>query len=173
MGKNDKKNKTPRKTLIVVRHAHREKDMGREVDNGLSGKGRKQAERIRKLYQRRYDQSAPHILSSAKVRCVETVMPIANLTGAEVHTSDWLMEKDGIRPESEKAFRQRVLEFLEWWKRDAPELTVACSHGDWIPEFFVASVGAAIDLAKGGWAELGLKNGDPTLELLLQDPSAD
>jgi broad specificity phosphatase PhoE len=160
--------KSTGKILILLRHAHRDKGQGREQDNGLSGKGRKQAQGILRHYERKYDSRKPHILTSARVRCVETVVPIADHTGAKVNFSGLLMEKDGEKSETGRAFRERVEKFLRWWEQDAPELTVACSHGDWIPAFLEVATGTETHLSKGGWAEIHLEDGKPRLEWLLQ-----
>jgi hypothetical protein len=48
--------------------------------------------------------------------------------------------------------------FADWVHRKDP-LTVACSHGDWIPEFLARYATIQTDVKKGAWAEL---DWDPT-----------
>ena len=66
----------------------------------------------------------------------------------------------------------RAREFLSEWLEDTVELTVVCSHGDWIPAFLRLATGTRTELAKGGWAELELApgaDGQPRLTWLLQE----
>src|SRR5271170_829167 len=94
--------------LIVVRHAHRDKSEGRESDNGLSAKGRKQAAKILEHFKKEYSGlQSLRILSSPKKRCVETVQSIAEVMKTKVHTSSLLDEG----PELE----DRARKFLSDW----------------------------------------------------------
>jgi phosphohistidine phosphatase SixA len=138
------------KRLILIRHAHRDKPfgLGGIADNGLSAKGLKQAERVREYFKEHFEGEAPLILSSPKKRCRETVAPIAKMEGVKVQESEDLNEGEQVEKKAKR--------FLEWWKEEAPPLTVACSHGDWIPEFTMLALGEEIDLNKAGWLELKL-----------------
>lgn len=153
------------KSLIVVRHAHRSKYWGDDADNGLSPKGKKQAVRIRRMYKKRYQDASALLVSSPKKRCLETLEPLAKKLSREIRIDPLLDEGPQLRT--------RVKRFLKWWRMEAPALTVACSHGDWIPELFKEVSGGGILLDKGGWAEIEL-DGDgeddrPELRWILQD----
>ena len=49
-----------------------------------------------------------------------------------------------------------------------PDLTVVCSHGDWIPSFLMSLLGPTPISAKGGWAEIRLDDSGPVLVWLFQ-----
>ncbi|MBI3542963.1 MAG: histidine phosphatase family protein [Deltaproteobacteria bacterium] len=148
------------KTLILIRHAHRVKVDGGAADNGLSPKGRRQAEAARKFFKRRFDDTHPLIVSSPKKRCLETVEPIARAAQVEVSISPLLDEGPSVL--------RRAQEFIAWWKREAPELTIACSHGDWLPVCLEELVHVDLELKKGAWAELELSARSPRLTWLVQ-----
>ncbi len=136
--------------LIVVRHGHRDTQDGREKDNGLSEKGKEQAKAVGKLFRLRYPKAKPLLLSSPKVRCIQTLIPLADKVGADVKVLGLLDEQS----ESEKDFKRRLEKSYRWWRQKAPETVVICSHGDWIPSFTNHVLGAPIDLKKGGWLEM-------------------
>jgi broad specificity phosphatase PhoE len=148
--------------LIVVRHAHRDKAEGKDKDNGLSEKGRRQAARIAARFGCEFVDERALVISSPKKRCRETVEGL----GVKVQSFE-LLDEEGPDETWEK-FNQRIEQFMTWWVREAPPLVVACSHGDWIPAFLRSATKADIELSKGGWAELTLTDGDVRLEWLLQ-----
>lgn len=154
------------KTLIIIRHAHRDKAAGREADNGLSKKGIDQTRALTKFFERRYSGTKPLVLTSPKLRCVETVLPIADICGVKLFAVDWLLEQG--EGESRKEMKKRAQQALRFWKREAPALTILCSHGDWIPEFLDAALGAPLELKKAGWAEFS--SSDPYEVWIIQDP---
>ena len=158
------------KTLILIRHAHRHKTLGAHVDNGLSAKGKRQARRIAAYYRRSHGREQPVCLSSPKLRCIETLSPLARVSGVQVEISP-LLDEMGSK-ESSRHFRQRLVEFERWWRDLAPPLVVICTHGDWIPEALALMTGAPIDLKKGGWAELQWDGGEIRLTWLIQDLSS-
>jgi broad specificity phosphatase PhoE len=138
------------RTLIIVRHAHRDKDLGREADNGLSGKGKRQAERIRMHfvacgYADRARKQEVVFASSPKRRCVETLLPLVGGAERSIEVLDCLDEGEPLR--------RKVDEFVAWWEKRAAfaGLVVACSHGDWIPEAAREICGQPIELKKGAW----------------------
>jgi broad specificity phosphatase PhoE len=150
--------------LIVVRHAHRDKSAGRDSDNGISPKGRKQAMRVLEHFKKEFPGlHAPvfKLLSSPKKRCVETVQPVAEAAKLKVHTSSLLDEG----PELE----DRARKFLTEWKREGSGVTMICSHGDWIPLFLELATGVPTDLAKGGWAQLENVDGKLIVTRLIQE----
>lgn len=144
------------KILIVTRHAHRDVTL-RSIDNGLSEKGRLQAIALKNYFSEKYSRFKGEIFSSPKVRCIETLQPIA-----EPKILDLLNERQDA--ESQRDFVDRVDRFrLQWLSGETPE-TLICSHGDWIPSFFKLALGSNLDLRKGGLAEIQFEN--QTLKLV-------
>jgi len=137
------------KTLIVTRHAHRDVN-NRHDDNGLNEKGQKQAKYLSHYIIERYKKKSLYLSSSPKLRCQETLTPLAEELGLKINI-DTLLDESGTQNEG---LASRVLKFIEWMNKKAPELTVICSHGDWLPLFFEETIGEAIDLKKSGIAEL-------------------
>jgi len=160
------------KTLVLIRHAHRDTS-DRDADDGLSDKGRAQALALAAHYRTHYFETAEKlgvtIRSSRRKRCVETVEPIARLHGRKVETFLPLLEQES--GETELVFVERVLEFVRWWKEDAPNFVVACSHGDWLPLVTEKLIGRPMDFKKGALAEIVLKSADarPSLRSLMQE----
>ncbi|MBI2605727.1 MAG: histidine phosphatase family protein [Deltaproteobacteria bacterium] len=152
------------KTLILVRHAHRDKNQG--DDNGLSERGQRQAERaaahVKNRLEEDFSDASIAVLSSPKRRCIETVAPLAQELKTQVETMNLLDE--GSRLEA------RVEEFVEWWIHEAPQVTIVCSHGDWIPCCVFRMTGARVDLKKGAIAEITGPPAAPLLFGLVQKP---
>lgn len=152
------------KTLILVRHAHRDKGLG--DDNGLSERGQRQAKRICARVESHLKEDSGDasiaVFSSPKRRCIETVAPLAQKLNIQVETMKLLDE--GSRLE------ERVEEFFKWWIREAPQVTIACSHGDWIPCCILRMTGARVDLKKGAIAEISGPSAAPLLMGLIQNP---
>lgn len=157
------------KTLIILRHAHRDTSKSRELDNGLSEKGRKQVRKIFDYYFKRYPEfEKPLLLSSSRKRCMETLQPLANKLERKLVLHPLLMEKGGDhKNENVTQFKKRVKKFLKEWEESKAPLTIVCSHGDWIPVFVKECLGTSINLKKGGWAEIELTE-KPALTWLLQ-----
>jgi len=145
------------KTLVLIRHAHRDVT-DRDNDNGLSEKGLKQAQEIADHFQKKWSKKdRPLLLSSAKLRCIETLIPLAKNLKTEIEISDDLMEQ--LRSEDETDFLRRIKKFLNKWKTELPSLTVICSHGDWLPLALEQLTGDFIDFKKGAWIQVQLKEG--------------
>ncbi len=92
------------KVIILIRHAHRDNSI-RELDNGLSDKGYKQVEVLKKWlpYQiKQFEPSSCVALTSPKKRCVETVTPVARRSLAELEIWDELDEQ--IDSETQEKF---------------------------------------------------------------------
>lgn len=153
------------KRLILVRHGHRDKPHGSAFDNGISPRGKKQAARVKKFYRERFGDEMADLVSSPKLRCVETLIPLGGLLKKEVRSEALLSEEaDGEKDEIE----HRARLFLTKWLSSKKKLTVACSHGDWIPIFLREAVGVETELKKGAWAEITLVDGEPRLTWLMQ-----
>lgn len=153
------------KTLVIVRHAHRNKDKGRSADNGLSLKGHLQTKWIRLFFKRVYsDQKLAEqkiiVYSSPKQRCIETVEGVAKRYGTRVEIFPLLDEQ--LEAENPVSFRKRIDRFIRWWQEEAPEFCVVCSHGDWIPLFLQKATGVVGKVGKGGIIELAIEKSKNT-----------
>ena len=159
--------------LIILRHAHRDTSQGNHQDNGLSEKGWGQAKKIRKYYEKTLNhpkrkgapqvapQVAPMILSSPKIRCIETVEKLAKSAKTEIQISELLDEGGDLLGKTLKLSR----ELLE----TTHPLTILCSHGDVIPILLHRLTGSEIFLSKGGWIQLERLGGQYHLQWILQE----
>ncbi|NDG83749.1 MAG: histidine phosphatase family protein [Proteobacteria bacterium] len=157
------------KTLILIRHAHRDtEDPAR--DNGLSDKGREQVKRlveyVHRYLEKEHAGEKAHFLSSPKKRCRETLEPIAAAEKREIKVDPRLSEYSPI--ESHRDFEERMESFIDDWKYEGHTLTVACSHGDWIPVCIQKLSGARIGLKKAGIVMLRVEAGEVFLTQLIQ-----
>lgn len=143
------------KTLILIRHGHRDNSR-RELDNGLDEKGREQAKAIKKFFNARFGQGGEMnglwLVSSPKVRCVETLMPLAKTVDRPVDSHPGLDEQGP--KESAAAFEARVKGFLQEWSKSQAGLTLLSSHGDWLPVAIRHLLGIDIEPKKGSWLEV-------------------
>jgi len=148
------------KTLILVRHGHRDNSK-RELDNGLTDKGREQGQRIRRFFTDRFQledySRGLWLVSSPKLRCIETLQPLAKHVDRKVDIHPGLDEQTGR--ESALIFQNRVHAFLNEWTQSAMPLTVLCSHGDWLPAAVYHLLGIAPEVKKGSWLELEWEGG--------------
>jgi broad specificity phosphatase PhoE len=157
------------KTLILIRHAHRDtEDPSR--DNGLSAKGKEQAQRlsefIHRYLEKEHKGEKPHFLSSPKKRCRETLEGVAAQEGREIKVDPRISEYSAI--ESHQDFESRMDLFMDEWKYEGHPLTVICSHGDWIPTFVFKLTGARIGLKKAGIVMIHWVGGEAFLTNLIQ-----
>ena len=155
------------KRLVFIRHAHRDTS-DRDADNGLSEKGWDQAHALAQEFVSSFKDQKPVLLSSARMRCVETLEPIAKLTGVKIKISPLLIEQE--HDESFREMAARVETFLEDWKESTAELTLACSHGDWLPVALDELVDEQIEMKKGAWAEVIWKGSKAKLSRVIQKP---
>lgn len=106
--------------LYLVRHAkagERRLWDADDIERPLSKKGWKQAELVGK----RLAKLGPGtLLSSAYVRCIQTLEPLGERLDLNVDVDERLTEHEPVEP---------LLELI----REAPKDTVMCSHGDLIP----------------------------------------
>ena len=145
------------KRLVLIRHAHRDTEI-HTMDNGLSEKGKKQVKQVVNFAHAR-DLEGALFISSPKKRCVETIAPVAESYSAKVKIEAAL---------GEGGSSAMLDSFISWWKNEAPELVVACSHGDVIPMLVEKLIGAHISIKKAGWCELELVGRDIYLTWLVQ-----
>lgn len=141
-----------KKTLVLIRHGHRDNSV-RSRDNGLSEKGQEQARWLKKYFFRRFEErDGLWLVSSPKVRCIETLEPIAKEGGFEVDCNPDLTEQSA--GETLVKFETRIRRFLEEWAHSPQPLTLVSSHGDWLPLAARHLLGADFDFKKGSWLEL-------------------
>lgn len=150
------------KTLILIRHAHRDKKFGSDADNGISEKGEKQVKRLLKYMEDHYHDVNPYIISSPKKRCQQTIAPIAEYYKKEVEIEELVGEAPNLEG--------RVREFHKWWIQKAPEFTIVCSHGDFIPICVFMMTGARADISKCSLTEISGPTTAPYLVHLIQAP---
>ncbi len=106
--------------LYLVRHAkagERRLWNADDIERPLSKKGWKQAELVGKRLAK-HDPSV--LLSSAYVRCIQTLEPLGERLDLKVEIDERLTEHEPVEP---------LLELI----REAPKGAVMCSHGDLIP----------------------------------------
>jgi broad specificity phosphatase PhoE len=142
-------------TLVLIRHGHRDTSR-RELDNGLDEKGRDQAKAIKRFFSSRFAgqefKNGLWIVSSPRVRCMETLLPTAKELGRSVDSHPDLLEQTGR--ENAKALLGRVQRFLGEWRESRMSLTLVCSHGDWLPLASQLLLGLHLEHKKGSWMEV-------------------
>ncbi len=146
------------KRLYLIRHAHRD-TLNRIDDNGLSEKGKIQADILRKYFKKICEDvnGSLRFISSPKLRCLETLSPLASEFNFVIEIDERLDE--GSFEEDSIAFVKRIAQFMNEISQNPNHnsLVFLCSHGDWIPEAMRAISGAEIDLEKAGFIELEYK----------------
>jgi 8-oxo-dGTP diphosphatase len=145
------------KRLILIRHAHRDTE-DHYLDNGLSEKGHAQVKRVVRFSRDRKLEGAV-FLSSPKIRCLETIAPVAEAFESKVMIEPAL---------GEGASMSDLTAFLDQWKYSGAEVTVVCSHGDVIPMIVDQLTGGLISIKKAGWCEVELVGRDSYLTWLVQ-----
>ncbi len=151
-----------KKAIMFIRHAHRD-NLDRSLDNGLSAKGKRQAERLRVYMTKRLgtEFSPPRLLSSPKLRCQETLNPLACQLGIALDVHIGLAEQ-GVR-ETSKQFEERIHAFLAWALGLSVGSIVVCSHGDWLPLAVFHLLGIVVSFKKGSVLELQWADGQSHL----------
>lgn len=142
-------------TLYLVRHAKaesRERWDAPDSERPLTKRGHEQARLIAAHLSDLDGRRPTRVLSSAAVRCRETVQGLAAAVGLEVVEADWLME--GAHPDIAFEHLRKLVRRL-----DPPSGTggplAACSHGDVIWGILdrLARLGVSLgthpDVAKG------------------------
>lgn len=154
------------KTLILIRHAHRDTSSGRNRDNGLSVKGKKQRAKLTSYFLRHYNGEKVALFSSPSKRCVQTLKEIASATNISIKPLKELSEC--TTKESAAQFKCRLVKGLEKSLGYKPDLIVLCSHGDWIPLAAKFLCGIKIELSKGGWMDFQVSEHKATLKNVFQ-----
>lgn len=137
--------------LILIRHAHRDNSI-RENDNGLSDIGKSQSVALAKRFTKQVGDELVTLESSPKLRCQETLAPLAAELAAEVTINSLLDEQ--LPQESRSVFEARIKDYLDSWIKSGSRLQIACSHGDWIPAALRSTTGLQLELGKSGWVIL-------------------
>ena len=138
------------KTIILIRHAHRD-TTNRDLDNGLSDKGYKQVEILKKWLPEKikeFETKTMVALSSPKKRCVETLTPVARKTLSPLETWEDLDEQ--ASNESREKFWERIQHSIHEIHKRPEELAMVCSHGDYLPLFIFHLLGVNLELNKAG-----------------------
>jgi broad specificity phosphatase PhoE len=132
-------------TILLVRHARagrRDKWRGDDRLRPLTKRGRAQAEALVEVVTP-WLGAGPELISSPWLRCVQTLEPLAPVTGTTVTTDDALGE--GMGP--------KAVEALPGWV--TAHTVVLCTHGDVI-EAILSNLGdAGVDLGRDPWAAKG------------------
>jgi broad specificity phosphatase PhoE len=148
------------KILVLIRHGQRDNSQP-SLDNGLNDKGKEQARMLRRFFSARFQpddlKRGVWIVSSPKKRCIETLTPLAKSIERPVDIHPDLIEQD-IKETSADQIR-RIQHFLKEWKESKAELTILCSHGDWLPMATQQILGLPIGFKKGAWVEIHLDDG--------------
>ena len=130
-------------TLFLVRHANagsRSDWEGPDAERPLSGKGRRQVEA---LTAHLADAPVKRVLSSAAVRCQQTVTPVAEVRGLEVE----------VHPALTEGATAAQTTTLLWELAGEGADVVLSSHGDVIP--------AAIEALRHDGVDVGDRHGLP------------
>lgn len=153
------------KTLILIRHGHRDNSV-RTIDNGLSDKGREQAKYIKRFFTSRFQDAdlkqGVWFASSPKLRCMETLLPTAKAFNRDVDAHPLLDEQMSKEPAGR--LEERVQAFLKEWSKSDVGVTVASSHGDWLPLAMFHLTGLHFDPKKGSWFEIEWMAGRASLK---------
>lgn len=137
--------KSGKLVIVFVRHAHRDTSE-RSSDNGLSEKGHKQVTELVKTYENGDLPEGATFWTSPKLRCKETLGPIAKAAGQQTRIEAMLDEQHG--DETHEKFRKRIRDLIAKAEK-APSPVYLCSHGDFIPEAISVMAGVHKDLSKG------------------------
>lgn len=129
--------------LLLVRHAKalpRHRWDGRDVDRPLSDRGLRQAAELARRYASR---PVAAVFSSPSLRCVDTVVPLAETCGLTVKEEPLLGDLAAADPprdvlsDADSALDWLGGRGLRFCRQaaaaQAGEVVVACSHGDLIP----------------------------------------
>ena len=154
------------KQLIIIRHAHRDTGEGRGHDNGLSEKGKEQAQQIKELFKLLHGDEQVSLCSSPYLRCKETLEPLAESIGVELTIDPMLAEMQS--GEGNGKFNTRVKTYADQWLSAGEDLRVVCSHGDVLPALLYYLSGVQLWLKKGAWVTLKESHGQVSLRYLFQ-----
>ena len=150
------------KSLVLIRHGQRDIDP-EDHDNGLNARGLVQARAVADFFARRHPGGLTglSLRTSPKRRCLETLAPLATVAGRAFAVDPNLDER---RPgESGSGLDGRVQNFLNACAQDPARVTIACSHGDWLPRAIGKLTGHQPDLPNACWFEVDWRGGPAEL----------
>lgn len=130
--------------FVFVRHAHRDTSE-RFLDNGIDDKGKAQVAEVLEKYKSEGLPRSKEFWSSPKLRCQETIEPLAKFEKVKVKIVSDLDEQTD--KETSKDFKKRIYKFLDNLKKEKKTIYL-CSHGDWLPEALQELTGMWIDVKK-------------------------
>ena len=143
--------------LILLRHAHRHMGFDYGDDNGISELGEKQANVLAKYFFKKFGETpSVKLLSSPATRCVETLAPIANELDLTVEIEQDLFEQRSR--ETEHEFTLRLEQFINSWHYGKAQLTIAVTHGDWLPVCIYNLFSINFNYGNACWIELVIDN---------------
>ncbi len=116
--------------VFLLRHGHRHVIYERD-DNGLSERGNQQVSELSQYLLPLCEHNSPLLVCSPKLRCLETVAPLAQLLNVEVRVSQFIDEQNGN--ESQFDFESRVKNYVSDICHALPDTLIICSHGDVLP----------------------------------------
>jgi len=147
--------------LYLVRHAHRDKSPGAEIDNGLDDLGKQQAAQLSMQLASELQGRSVSLISSPARRCVETLKPLSEHLSQPIDAVAVLHDQQ----EGENAvdFLSRLNEFQAIWDDCHSDILVACTHGDVIPELTQILAGTRATLAKGTFTKIERDSSGPVL----------
>jgi len=120
--------------LYVVRHVkagdRKKWKHAPDADRPISANGRRQAEALAK---RLVGEDIGALYASPILRCMQSLEPLARLTGLPIAADERLVEGSSFA---------ESLELV----REVPDRTVLCSHGDVIPELLSALARRGMEL---------------------------
>lgn len=132
-------------TIVFIRHAHRDTSE-RDIDNGISTKGRDQVKKLIKRYESGKLPPGEVFWTSPKKRCLETLTPVAS-RAAKVAVVEALLDEQSEN-EDRQDFSKRITELIEKVSKEN-QTVYLCSHGDFIPLAIEMLSGNSVDVSKG------------------------
>lgn len=162
-----RKTKSASKILILCRHGDREV-VSAGVDSGISESGRIQAQALATTFAKKFSGQTPLVLSSPRLRCQQTLKPLATLTHSPVKIDPLLSERNSA--ETQHVFIMRVASFLDQIRESQEPLIISCSHGDWIPTAVDLWTGQWVDVLRGSWIELEVSEDNVKLKEVILRP---
>jgi len=130
---------------LYIRHAHRDTSV-QDSDNGLSDKGRLQGRALVDWIKKRHPDRMPvRVVSSPKLRCLETAEFVAKWAGLQVEVDARLDEQN--RGEKDRAFVSRIEDLYKAALLGAGTCWV--SHGDVLPMILQLAGYSSAEVRKG------------------------
>jgi broad specificity phosphatase PhoE len=138
-------------TIVFIRHAHRDTS-DKNRDNGLTDKGRRQVDELVGLFRSGKLPPAKTFWTSPKLRCQETLEPLAKASKTAAVIENLLDERHD--DEAAIDFAKRLDRLVEKAHKSLTQMgedgvLYLCSHGDVIPYAMNLFTSHEVDLSKG------------------------